>query len=241
MNQPLIPYPSNNFDDRPTGSDIKYLIYHYTAGDLELSLKWLSDSCTQNPVSAHYLICEEGKVFQLVADEKRAWHAGVSSWGDDLNLNATSLGIELVNPGHGPNYCHFPELQMKSLILLSRRLIEKYQISPFHILGHSDIAPSRKVDPGELFDWEGFARLGIGVYPLTIEGGYHYSISQLQVSLREYGYSLEVTGEIDEQTNHVLRAFQMHYGGNDLASIFARLEWLLREKDRFQGGKRCEA
>src|SRR5260221_12630512 len=135
MDHSLILRPSENFDERPVGAKIKYLIYHYTAVDLETSLKLLCEPSESNPVSAHYLICEEGRIFQLVPEEMRAWHAGISSWGEDRNINATSIGIELVNLGDHP----FSEAQMRSLKNLSHELLKKNQIHPFNSLGNTNI------------------------------------------------------------------------------------------------------
>jgi N-acetylmuramoyl-L-alanine amidase len=225
---PVTNYPSDNFNDRPEGVSIKYLIYHYTGGNLEESLYWLTKESPAGKVSSHYLICEKGEIYAHVPEHKRAWHAGLlSRWEDDAKLNAMSIGIELVNPGMGPDYRDFTTDQMKSLVELTKDILSRYNISPFHILGHSDIAPDRKVDPGDRFDWQGLALKGIGVYPDGITIKEESPISELQQKLKSYGYPITVTGVLDEQTSHVIRAFQLHFGYADLATISAKLDWLL--------------
>jgi len=156
--------PSPNFDERPNGSRIEFLIIHYTACDFDLSLKILTDGNSENRVSSHYLIDESGEVYHLVDEEKRAWHAGVSAWKKYQGINAFSLGIELVNPGHGPHCKAYSLPQMNSLIELSKDLIQRYKIRKEFILGHADIAPYRKIDPGSFFDWKMMSDAGVGVY-----------------------------------------------------------------------------
>ncbi|MGN6670597.1 MAG: N-acetylmuramoyl-L-alanine amidase [Candidatus Nucleicultricaceae bacterium] len=156
--------PSPNFDDRPNNACIEFLIIHYTACDLELSLKILTDGASSNRVSSHYLIAESGEIYHLVDEEKRAWHAGVSAWRHYQGINAFSLGIELVNPGHGPHYRPFSTPQMASLIELSRELMTRHPIRKEYVLGHADVAPLRKVDPGSFFDWKALSGAGVGVY-----------------------------------------------------------------------------
>ena len=140
------------------------LVLHYTGmKSCNAALDRLCDPA--HDVSAHYLIDEDGTIYRLVADEKRAWHAGVSYWRSETDVNSTSLGIELVNPGHEIGYRPFPEPQISALIELNRGLISKYRIPGTGVIGHSDIAPGRKMDPGELFPWERLASCGIGLWP----------------------------------------------------------------------------
>ncbi len=223
----IIDYSSPNFDERPTCSRIKYLIYHFTEGNLEQSLEWLT---TTNPagqkVSAHYLIDEEGQVYSLVPEGKRAWHAGISAWEDDVSLNSNSIGIELVNSGDR----NFTAAQMSALAILSKGIIDRHAILPFHILGHSDIAPGRKVDPGTYFDWKWLASNGIGLYPEGEPLIKTYSTYDLQLKLKVYGYQLDVTGFLDPQTENVLRAFQLHFGQGEHSLISSKLDWLLELK-----------
>ena len=159
---------SQNFDPikRKKGK-IKFLIFHYTRMKTEKSaLKRLSDN--NSKVSCHYLINRRGKVFRLVKDEDVAWHAGKSMWGKYKNLNKNSIGIELVNRGHKFGYQTFPKIQIKKLVKLCKFLMKKYNIKKKLVLGHSDIAPLRKIDPGEKFPWNYLSSKGIGIYPKKI-------------------------------------------------------------------------
>lgn len=205
-------YRSLNYNHRASHASIEYLIYHYTACDLATSLKILCDDTSNNPVSAHYLIDENGDTYQLVDEEKRAWHAGKSFWEGWEDINSWSIGIELVNPGHGPSYRPFPKSQMEALASLSLYLIDRYKIEPWHILGHSDVAPTRKVDPGELFDWTWLASQGIGVMPvLETRFETDYSLTKIQELLNLYGYKIQSLENNEEYIQAVLRAFQMHF------------------------------
>jgi N-acetylmuramoyl-L-alanine amidase len=155
---------SPNCDARPDGAAVDVLVIHYTGmQSAEAALARLTDPASQ--VSAHYLIDEDGSVIRLVPEEKRAWHAGVSSWRGRAGVNATSIGIELVNPGHEFGYRAFPEPQMAALEVLSREIVARHAIAPRNIVGHSDVAPIRKCDPGELFDWPRLAAAGVGLWP----------------------------------------------------------------------------
>jgi N-acetylmuramoyl-L-alanine amidase len=145
-------YRSPNCDDRLPGTKIKFIIIHYTELNFEESLQALTDQNRSSPVSAHYLLSEEGETFQLVPDNLRAWHAGKSCWGPYEGLNTWSIGIELVNLGNHP----FASAQILSLRILVKELQIKYTIPPKNILGHSEIAPGRKVDPGPHFPWHLF-------------------------------------------------------------------------------------
>ena len=116
-------------------------------------------------VSAHYVVEENGVIWRLVPESRRAFHAGVCCWEGESDLNAVSLGIEIVNPGHEWGYCRFPEVQLASVEALCADLISRHSIPAHRVVGHSDIAPDRKIDPGELFDWPRLARAGIGIWP----------------------------------------------------------------------------
>ena len=162
---------SPNFDMRKC--DISALVLHYTGmEDFASAFSRLCDSGVASPVSAHYVIDVRGCIFGLVEERHRAWHAGVSSWRGRNDINDLSIGIELVNKGHEFGYHHFSAAQMSSLLWLSRRIVAEYGISNAWILGHSDIAFARKLDPGELFDWGYLARGGVGFVPcLATDGG----------------------------------------------------------------------
>ena len=163
----LIDYPSPNFDERAQGSAIDKLVLHYTGmPNLELSLSRLGDSSAK--VSSHYLIDEIGLVYQLVNEEMRAWHAGISYWSGQTDINSQSIGIELQNPGHEWGYQEFPDAQIEALVDLATSIINRHNISAKQILGHSDIAPERKKDPGEFFPWDKLATQSIGYWP-TVE------------------------------------------------------------------------
>jgi N-acetylmuramoyl-L-alanine amidase len=155
---------SPNHGPRPEPARIDMLVLHYTGmADAEAALERLCDPDAR--VSAHYVIEENGVIWQLVPESRRAFHAGVSCWEGESDLNAVSLGIEIVNPGHEWGYRRFPAAQMASLEHLCRDLIARYSIPRHRVVGHSDIAPERKSDPGELFDWARLARAGIGIWP----------------------------------------------------------------------------
>lgn len=156
--------PSPNHDDRPAGQIIDMLVLHYTGMQCgESALERLCDPASR--VSAHYVIMEDGTVYCLVPETLRAWHSGISSWRGHTAINARSIGIELVNPGHDYGYRPFPARQMRALLLLAQGILSRHPIPPRNVVGHSDVAPSRKEDPGEYFDWPLLARHGIGLWP----------------------------------------------------------------------------
>jgi len=199
VNYVMTKHLSPNFDVRSNGISIDMLVIHYTGMTSgAAALARLCDSTAK--VSAHYLIEEDGRVFQLVDEGNRAWHAGVSCWFGNNNLNDRSIGIELVNPGHEFGYRSFPEAQMQALIGLSRDILARYSITARNVVGHSDVAPTRKKDPGELFDWQALAAAGIGLWP--VKG--NNSDLKPTVLLTQIGYSVD-TLEL------ALKAFQRRY------------------------------
>ena len=156
--------PSPNFNDRPTGAAIDMVVLHYTGmPSASAALERMQDRAAE--VSAHYMIDECGTVSRLVAEDKRAWHAGVSCWRGATDINDRSVGIELVNPGHEFGYRPFPEAQMAALENLLRNILARHGIDPARVVGHSDIAPARKQDPGELFNWQRLATAGLAIWP----------------------------------------------------------------------------
>lgn len=211
--------PSPNFNDRPDGRAPDMVVLHYTGMQSgAAALDRLCDASAK--VSAHYLIDEDGTTHALVAEDKRAWHAGVSYWAGERDINGCSIGIELVNPGHSyPGYAGgyrpFPEPQMAALETLLRGIVSRHAIPPARILGHSDVAPARKTDPGELFDWERLARAGFGLMPnVTPDRSPDpgpLDVAALQADLARFGYDLEPTGDYDAATRLVVTAFQRHY------------------------------
>lgn len=237
--------PSAHFEDRKGGAQPTFLILHYTetigmqdAEDYFLAKK---DHPSGGRVSAHYMIDEKGAIFQYVQEDKRAWHAGTSFWSKIEDLNSWSIGIEIVNPGHRYGYRAFPFVQMNSVIELSQDILKRNRgIIPFRVLGHSDIAPGRKQDPGELFDWQMLAGRKIGVWPVPVKEDFDKAAvlvtdtDKLREAFSAYGY------DVRAGLKDVLTAFQRHFhpeifktplrvGQPDPASI-ARLNALLRMK-----------
>jgi N-acetylmuramoyl-L-alanine amidase len=157
-------HPSPNHDARPEGAVVDLLILHYTG--MRTGAEALARLCDPAAgVSSHYLVEEDGAVFRLVPEERRARHAGVSHWRGREALNATSIGIEVVNPGHEWGYRPFPALQMGAVAELCRGILARHPIPARNVVAHSDVAPDRKEDPGELFDWQGLAANGVGLWP----------------------------------------------------------------------------
>ena len=160
----IIKNQSPNFENRPPGVSVNLLLFHYTG--MKSASEAIARLCNPNSkVSAHYLIDEGGNIFSLVEENKRAWHAGVASWNDDVDINNISVGVEIANPGHEFGYSRYPERQMVAVETLSIDIIKRHSIRAARVLAHSDVSPSRKCDPGELFDWERLAAAGIGIWP----------------------------------------------------------------------------
>ena len=194
-----------------------------------LALERLCDPAAK--VSAHYLIDEDGSIVALVPESARAWHAGVSAWQGRERLNDSSIGIELVNPGHEWGYRPFPEAQYGSCIALCRAILARWPVPPERVLGHSDVAPERKQDPGELFDWQRLARAGIGRWPGR-GAGHPRSIDELQRDLGRIGYAVPRNGHLDPATCRAVAAFQRHWrpervDGEPDQETLARIDGLL--------------
>jgi N-acetylmuramoyl-L-alanine amidase len=190
---------------------VKFLILHFTARDFQTSLELLQDK-----VSVHYLVSENPvEIFQLVDENDRAWHCGESFWAGRSSLNDSSIGIEIVNLDGNIN--PYPQQQIEAIILLSKQIIARHNIAPECVLGHSDIAPLRKDDPGILFPWGQFYENGIGA--MVEVGDVEELVKtvsiptalELQQSLAKYGYQIDSTGNFDEQTRMVLDAFRRHF------------------------------
>lgn len=195
----LIQHPSPNFDDRPNDVIVDLLVLHYTG--METGAAALDRMCDPAAeVSAHYMVEEDGKVFQLVNETKRAWHAGKSYWRGRSGLNACSIGIEIVNPGHEFGYRAFPQIQMDAVKDLCISIMGRHMIPARNVVGHSDIAPSRKEDPGELFDWPFLAEAGVGLWPFFVSDS--PTSFDVPTALQRYGY----TGAPDD-----LIAFKRHF------------------------------
>ncbi|MPZ08895.1 MAG: N-acetylmuramoyl-L-alanine amidase [Kiloniellaceae bacterium] len=199
----IIEHPSPNRDARPDGQAIDILLLHYTGmASGAAALERLCDPAAR--VSAHYLIEEDGRVFQLVPESERAWHAGSAEWQGASDINARSIGIEVVNPGHEFGYRPFPAEQMASVKLLALDILARHPIPAARVLCHSDVAPLRKEDPGEFFDWRGLAAAGIGLWPQ--DGGAAVLESAVGKALKRVGY-----GYTEEDPAAVIRAFQRHF------------------------------
>jgi N-acetylmuramoyl-L-alanine amidase len=212
----IIPAPSPNFDARPTPPDM--IVLHYTGMPSgEEALERLRDPGAK--VSAHYLVEEDGRIFSLVAEERRAWHAGVAFWKGARDVNARSIGVEIVNPGHEFGYRPFPGQQIEAVVALLSDIRERWEIDDDRILGHSDVAPDRKTDPGELFPWKQLAKAGHGYFvepepapglPLSV-GDEGPGVFLLQAGLTRLGYDCAPSGEFEERTATIVRAFQRHW------------------------------
>lgn len=226
----MIAAPSPNFDARPGRIDC--LVFHYTGmADAAAALARLCDPVAK--VSSHYLLDEDGTVYALVAEEHRAWHAGVSFWRGADNLNDGSIGIEIVNPGHEWGYRPFPPAQIESVTALCLDILSRHDIPARNIVGHSDVAPDRKQDPGELFPWEALAAAGVGLWPGGADagsgpGGWH--ADHVRAGLAAVGYDVGDVSDAGLAT--LLVAFQRHWrpeavtGAADAGTV-ARLERLL--------------
>lgn len=187
----MIERASPNHDARPPGQAIDILLLHYTGMQTAaMALDRLCDPAAK--VSAHYLIDEDGTCHALVPEARRAWHAGVALWSGDRHVNARSIGIELVNPGHEWGYRRFPPAQMAALAALAQGVLARHPIPPRHVLGHADVAPARKQDPGELFDWAWLAARGIGLWPgeRPAERGRPAEAAGLLPRLARFGYDI---------------------------------------------------
>ena len=178
------------------------LIFHYTGmASATEALERLCDK--EAKVSAHYLIEEDGAVHQLVDEQRRAWHAGVSFWRGETDINGCSIGIEMVNPGHEFGYRPFPDQQMSAAVELAGDILGRHPIALRNVVGHSDVAPTRKTDPGEFFDWKGLAGRGIGLWPGEADI-LEMDPDRLSQMLADYGYDT-----IDFAA--ALKAFQRHF------------------------------
>ena len=218
----IVNYTSPNFGERAPGFRVNLLLIHYTGmKTFDQALERLCDPSAG--VSSHYLISETGGIYQLVDEAHRAWHAGVSFWHGETDINSLSIGIELVNPGHDNGYQPFPEKQMLSLIYLCREILQRHNIPQRRVLGHSDVSPGRKRDPGELFDWRRLAKSGVGYwpsekkFPLVFDSN---SIVDRQSKLKRLGYNIELSGNCDSKSKSVVAAFQRHWVPKNVSGVF---------------------
>lgn len=229
---------SPNFNERTVPPDM--LVLHYTG--MTSGPEALARLCDeQSKVSSHYMVEEDGRVFRLVPEERRAWHAGVSFWKGESDINGRSIGIEIVNPGHEFGYRPFPAAQIAAVLELVADIRTRWSIEDGRILGHSDVAPGRKIDPGELFPWKQLAQAGHGLWvepdaapglPLS-EGEEGAGVFALQAGFTRLGYDCAPSGKYDAQTTSVVQAFQRHWRQEQVDGVAdgmtrARLIALLR-------------
>lgn len=211
--------PSPNHGERRNGAVPSILVLHYTGmKNGAIALDRLVDP--RSEVSCHYLVFEDGEIIQMVPEARRAWHAGDSIWEGQTDVNSHSIGIEIVNPGHVYGYAEFPEPQMQAVSALSHDIVIRWSIKSWRVLAHSDVAPLRKMDPGEHFDWRRLAQEGVGLWvpPCSIREGTCFSkgdagegVARLQQMFASYGYGIDVDASYGEETEAVVRAFQRHF------------------------------
>lgn len=212
----FIEAPSPNFEPRKGPPDM--IVLHYTGMETgEAALARLRDP--EAKVSSHYLVEEDGRIFRLVPEERRAWHAGRAFWKGETDINGASVGVEIVNPGHEFGYRPFPDAQIAAVIALVSDVRSRWSVTDARILGHSDVAPDRKQDPGELFPWKRLAEAGHGLWveppaapgaPLA-EGEEGAGVFALQAGLTRLGFDCAPSGKFDAATTTVIRAFQRHW------------------------------
>lgn len=255
----IIHSPSPNFDERKR--PIRFIVLHYTGMEsADAALRVLSDplpqreayldSIPQSPlmvdgrpadrvtvpspmskVSSHYLAYEDGRMFQLVDESKRAWHAGRGSWDGETEMNSCSIGIEIANGGHDFGLPDFPEVQIQAVMTLVRAIMDRHGLDKHHVIGHSDLAPTRKPDPGEKFPWKRFAEAGLSIWPkpgpedgdqrvlFDTIGTMDAGISAIQTGLGTIGYGLTVNGTYDPLLKDIIRAFQRRFRQNKADGI----------------------
>lgn len=225
---PIGNFSSPNFNDRPTFKKLNLIVLHYTGmTPAEEALTRLCDPDAK--VSAHYLIEKNGKLHQLVDETKRAWHAGISFWQGETDINGISLGIEIDNGGHDFGLPDYPAAQIEALLHLLEKLVQKYNVPKERIIGHSDIAPTRKIDPGEHFPWLTLHEHGFGLWPeATPVRIAPQSIFDAQHILAAIGYDCPLTGALDSQTIAVIEAFQRHFTPHEITgTLTSHLQYIL--------------
>ncbi|MGA8654308.1 MAG: N-acetylmuramoyl-L-alanine amidase [Xanthobacteraceae bacterium] len=212
--------PSPNHGERRNGMRPDMVLLHYT-GMVDAAVALDRLCAPGSEVSAHYLVLEDGRVIQMVPESRRAWHAGVSFWAGETDINSCSIGIEIANPGHDFGYPDFPKRQIAAVTALCRGIQTRNTIRPERVLAHSDVAPSRKQDPGEKFPWRTLWDSGVGQWvpaaPIA-EGGKMLTrgdrgdaVASIQNLLSQYGYGITISGNYDSVTHDVVKAFQRHF------------------------------
>jgi N-acetylmuramoyl-L-alanine amidase len=213
--------PSPNHGERKNGIEPDMIVLHYTGmRDADAALARLCSPGDE--VSAHYFVFENGHIVQCVPEARRAWHAGTGSWAGESDVNSCSIGIEIANPGHDHGYPDYPLRQIAALITLCRAMLIRRKIPPHRVLGHSDIAPARKQDPGEKFPWRLLHDSGVGLWvppapiiedqPFFALGDSDPAIAELQAKLADFGYGIATrNGHYSAETMSVVGAFQRHF------------------------------
>lgn len=212
-------FPSPNFGERASGKNIDMIVLHYTGMvSADSARRWLCDE--RSKVSAHYFVFEDGRIARLVGEEFRAWHAGVSFWAGERDINSRSIGIEIANPGPDFGYPDFPAAQIDAVIELCRDISTRHSVPRQRVLAHSDVAPLRKRDPGEKFPWARLAEAGIGQWcapaptapgqSLSV-GAFGGAVKSLQQDLAAYGYDIAAHGVFDWTSEAAVIAFQRHF------------------------------
>jgi N-acetylmuramoyl-L-alanine amidase len=212
--------PSPNHGERKGGIAPNMIVLHYTGmPDNDAAIRLLCNPAAQ--VSAHYVVLQDGYIIQLVAEARRAWHAGTSSWAGETDINSCSIGIEIANPGHDHGYPEFPRRQIAAVTALCRSILTRHKVPPERVLAHSDVAPARKQDPGEKFPWRLLADSRIGLWvppaplnqtgPIFVLGDTDPTIEELQKLLANFGYGVSPSGYLDGTTRDALAAFQRHF------------------------------
>lgn len=210
MRLKIVARPSPNFNERPAGVTPSILVLHYTGmPTAEGAMALLTEPDAPKRVSAHYTLDEDGTFYAHVPEHLRAWHAGVSWWRGADDVNSRSIGIEIVNPGHEWGYRPFPRKQIDALIALGKDIVARHGIKPQNVIGHSDVAPGRKIDPGELFPWRRLAGHGLGIWPARGKAAVPDDPAHLAAALRRIGYG--VPGEVATPLPAVLKEFQRHW------------------------------
>jgi N-acetylmuramoyl-L-alanine amidase len=211
---------SPNHGERKLGGKPDMIVLHYTGmADAEAAIAKLCSPVSE--VSAHYAVMEDGYIIQCVPEARRAWHAGAAVWEGESDINSCSIGIEIANPGHSHGYPDFPKRQIAAVTALCRSVFTRYRIPAWRVLGHSDVAPARKQDPGEKFPWRLLHDVGIGLWvkpapiigaaPTFVFGEHDPAIMEVQLLLAKYGYDIGASGNFDAETRHVVAAFQRHF------------------------------
>jgi N-acetylmuramoyl-L-alanine amidase len=237
--------PSPNHQPRRGVARPDILLLHYTG--MKTTQAALERLCDPGPqVSSHYLVFEDGRVFQLVPEARRAYHAGASSWEGTSDINSRSVGIEIGNQGHDFGCPEFPEPQIAAVIALCRDIVARWSIAPARVLAHSDVAPLRKRDPGEGFPWWRLAEAGVGLWvepepivkgPSLCPGDHGEEVAGLQRALASYGYGIAENGHYDAATHEIVTAFQRHFrparvdGIADVSTV-RTLEKLIAKKNQ---------